>query len=234
MSRRGFLECMTGAGTALFWTVAGGVRSSRALAQPATGQATPGDFGFVEVSDSHIGFKGDANPRVLATFHEAIAKINRIDSRRAFVLYTGDLSHTQKPGAFDTVTECLMGVKPNRVLVSKRNAVVPFATSSLPKSPNVWRAYVASSSATVSTSHRENRRAVGRMRVARRTELASSWSVGSPCFTSENAADGIRFQSSEKRGGGTILPQSVGGAETLRMRFARAVPASKLLTLSSP
>jgi 3',5'-cyclic-AMP phosphodiesterase len=115
MSRRGFLECMTWAGTGVIWTVAGGVLSSRALAQPATDQSTPGDFRFVQVSDSHIGFKGDANPDVLATFNEAIAKINRIDPAPAFVLHTGDLSHTQKPGAFDTVTESLKGVKTDRV-----------------------------------------------------------------------------------------------------------------------
>src|SRR2546426_508243 len=115
MSRRGFLECMTWVGTGLVWTVAGGVLSSRALAQPATGQGAPGDFRFVQISDSHIGFKGDANPDVLATFHDAIAKINVIDPAPAFVLHTGDLSHTQKPGAFDTVTESLKGVKTGRV-----------------------------------------------------------------------------------------------------------------------
>jgi Icc protein len=115
MNRRGFLECMAWAGTGLVWTVAGGVLSSRALAQPATGPGAPGAFSFVQISDSHIGFKGDANPDVLATFHDAIAKINVIDPAPAFVLHTGDLSHTQKPGAFDTVTESLKGVKTGRV-----------------------------------------------------------------------------------------------------------------------
>jgi Icc protein len=115
MSRRGFLECMTWVGTGLVWTVTGGVLSSRALAQPAMGQGAAGDFKFVQISDSHIGFKGDANPDVLATFHDAIAKINVIDPAPAFVLHTGDLSHTQKPGAFDTVTESLKGVKTGRV-----------------------------------------------------------------------------------------------------------------------
>src|SRR2546425_12677806 len=115
LNRRGFLECMAWAGAGVVWTVAGGVRSSRALAQPATAQGAPGDFRFVQISDSHIGFKGDANPDVLATFHDAIAKINVIDPAPAFVLHTGDLSHTQKPGAFDTVTESLKGVKTGRV-----------------------------------------------------------------------------------------------------------------------
>ena len=115
LGRRGFLECMAWAGTGLVWTVAGGVLSSRALAQPMTGQSASGGFRFVQISDTHIGFKGDANPDVLGTFHEAIAKINAIDPAPAFVLHTGDLSHTQKPGAFDTVTESLKGVKTGRV-----------------------------------------------------------------------------------------------------------------------
>jgi 3',5'-cyclic-AMP phosphodiesterase len=116
LNRRGFLECMAWAGTGLVWTVAGGVLSSRALAQPMTGQSSPGAFRFIQISDTHIGFKGDANPDVLGTFHEAIAKINAIDPAPSFVLHTGDLSHTQKPGAFDTVTESLKGVKAGRVL----------------------------------------------------------------------------------------------------------------------
>jgi 3',5'-cyclic-AMP phosphodiesterase len=116
LNRRGFLECMTWAGTGLVWTVAGGVLSSRALAQPMTRQGSPGDFRFVQISDTHIGFKGDANPDVLGTFHDAIAKINAIDQAPAFVLHTGDLSHTQKPGAFDAVSESLKGVKTGRVL----------------------------------------------------------------------------------------------------------------------
>ena len=43
MSRRGFLECMTWVGTGLVWTVTGAVLSSRALAQPATGQGAGND-----------------------------------------------------------------------------------------------------------------------------------------------------------------------------------------------
>ena len=114
MDRRGFLECMAWVGTGLVWTVAGGVLSSRALAQPATGQSVAGDFSFVQISDTHIGFKGDANPDVLGTFHDAIGRINALAPTPAFILHTGDLSHTQKPGAFDTVRESLEGLKSGR------------------------------------------------------------------------------------------------------------------------
>src|SRR2546430_10742424 len=93
ISRRRFFECMTWVGTGLVWTVAGGVLSSGALAQPATGQGAPGDFRFVQISDSPIGFKGDANPDALTTFHDGMAKINGIDPATAFVFHTAALSH---------------------------------------------------------------------------------------------------------------------------------------------
>jgi Icc protein len=115
LSRRGFLECMTWVGTGLVWTVAGGVLSSRALAQPAGGARAPGEFSFVQISDTHIGFKGDANPDVLGTLQQGIARINALDSAPAFLLHTGDLSHTQKPGAFDTLAESLKGAKTDKV-----------------------------------------------------------------------------------------------------------------------
>jgi Icc protein len=114
LDRRGFLECMAWVGTGLVWTVAGGVLSSRALAQPGGAPPAAGEFGFVQISDTHIGFRGDANPDVLGTFHDAIARINALDPAPAFVLHTGDLSHTQKPGAFDTVRESLKAVKGGR------------------------------------------------------------------------------------------------------------------------
>src|ERR1700676_3036690 len=44
MERRGFLKCMTWAGTAMVWTVAGGVPRSRLI---GTADAATGDFTFV-------------------------------------------------------------------------------------------------------------------------------------------------------------------------------------------
>jgi 3',5'-cyclic AMP phosphodiesterase CpdA len=114
LDRRGFLECMAWAGTGVLWTAAGGVLSSRTLAH--AGEAPPGgDFGFVQISDTHIGFKGAANADVTATLQEAIARINALPARPAFVLHTGDLTHGQKPGAFDAVAELLKTVKTERV-----------------------------------------------------------------------------------------------------------------------
>jgi len=114
MDRRGFLECMAWAGTGVVWTAAGGVLSSRTLAHAAETPAG-GDFSFVQISDTHIGFKGEANRDVTATLGEAIAKIDGLPTPPAFVLHTGDLTHAQKPGAFDTVAAMLKNVKAERV-----------------------------------------------------------------------------------------------------------------------
>jgi hypothetical protein len=114
IDRRGFLECMAWAGTGVLWTVAGGILSSRTLAHAAEGPAG-GEFSFVQISDSHIGFKAAPNQDVTATLHEAIAKINALQRTPEFVLHTGDLSHSQKAGAFDTLTESLKGLKARQV-----------------------------------------------------------------------------------------------------------------------
>src|SRR5262245_61652292 len=111
MSRRGFLECMAWTGTAVVWTATGGVLSSR-LASPASAADVPaGRFTFVQISDTHVGFKGQANADAAVTLQQAIDRINAMPNRPAFVLHTGDQTHGQKAGAFDTVAELLKGVK---------------------------------------------------------------------------------------------------------------------------
>ena len=68
IDRRGFLECMAWAGTGMVWTFSGGIPVSRAFAKSAVRDAsTGGDFSFVQISDSHMGFNKPANPDVAAT-----------------------------------------------------------------------------------------------------------------------------------------------------------------------
>jgi len=114
VDRRGFLQCMAWAGTGLVWTVAGGVLSSRALSPASAAEPAPG-FSFVQISDTHIGFKGEANKGALGTFEQAVARIKALDPTPSFIIHTGDITHTQKAGAFDTVTEALKGTKAERV-----------------------------------------------------------------------------------------------------------------------
>jgi Icc protein len=61
LDRRGFLECMAWAGSAVVWTTAGGVLSSRMLRPAEAAGAPDGGVSFVQISDTHIGFKGQAN-----------------------------------------------------------------------------------------------------------------------------------------------------------------------------
>ncbi len=112
IDRRGFLQCVAWTGTGLVWAAAGGVLSSRTLAH-AAGEA--GDFTFVQISDSHVGFKGEANPDAAASLREVVARINAMPSRPSFVLHTGDLTHGQKAGAFDTVAEIMKEARVERV-----------------------------------------------------------------------------------------------------------------------
>ena len=110
VDRRGFLKCMAWAGTGLVWTLSGGIPMSRAFAK-GHGQsaAKAGDFTFVQISDSHIGFNKPANPDVTATLQTAINKINAMAHTPDFIIHTGDLSQLSKPSEFDTLDQVLKG-----------------------------------------------------------------------------------------------------------------------------
>jgi 3',5'-cyclic AMP phosphodiesterase CpdA len=103
---------MAWAGTGVVWTVAGGVLSGCELGATAksSGPRTR-DLSFVQVSDSHIGFRGPANQDVTGTFGLAIDQINALAARPAFVMHTGDLTHTSTAAQFDTVKQMLGTVR---------------------------------------------------------------------------------------------------------------------------
>jgi len=105
LQRRGFLKCMTWAGTAMVWTVAGGVPRSRLI---GSAEAAGNDFTFVQISDSHLGFDKPANPNVTATLQEALDDVTKLPMQPAFMIHTGDITHLSKPATFDTAQQ-LMG-----------------------------------------------------------------------------------------------------------------------------
>ncbi|HXM54496.1 MAG TPA: metallophosphoesterase [Candidatus Dormibacteraeota bacterium] len=116
IDRRGFLRCMAWAGTGVVWTVAGGVLSGCQLGAPAAPAAPKTkDIGFVQISDSHIGFRGAANQDVTGTFGLAIQQVNALAARPAFVMHTGDLTHTASADQFDTVKQLLGTIKTGAV-----------------------------------------------------------------------------------------------------------------------
>ncbi|MGO8797135.1 MAG: metallophosphoesterase family protein [Candidatus Sulfotelmatobacter sp.] len=116
VDRRGFLKCMAWAGTGVVWTMAGGIPVSQAF---AAGIGKPsrkvGDFCFVQISDSHIGFNKPANPDVTATLQTAIARINALPQRPDFMIHTGDLSQLSKPSEFDTLDQVLKGASAKQI-----------------------------------------------------------------------------------------------------------------------
>ena len=115
IDRRGFLECMAWVGTGVICAVAGGVLSSRSLADPYAKAAPKGELYFAQISDSHIGFDKAANKDVVGTLKAAVDKINVLPVRPAFLIHTADLTHLAKPEEFDTVDQILKGVKTDRI-----------------------------------------------------------------------------------------------------------------------
>jgi 3',5'-cyclic-AMP phosphodiesterase len=122
IDRRNFLSCMAWAGTGLVWTMMGGVPTSKLFAATGEGaaerekNAAQSGFSFVQISDSHIGFNKAANPDVAGTLQAAIDKINRLPETPELLLHTGDITHSSKPGEFDTAQEIVKGAKAGQVL----------------------------------------------------------------------------------------------------------------------
>src|SRR5438132_518429 len=87
IDRRGFLKCMAWVGTGLAWTVGGGIPGCQPLGS-TTEPEGKGDFSFVQISDSHIGFRKEPNTDVIGTLRQAVAKINALPRPPAFVLHT--------------------------------------------------------------------------------------------------------------------------------------------------
>lgn len=87
MNRRDFLALSA---------LGGGVVFSSALAGCGSlGQAN-GDrpFYFVQLSDTHWGYKGPANPDAEHTLEKAVAEVNALPEQPDFIVFTGDLTHT--------------------------------------------------------------------------------------------------------------------------------------------
>jgi 3',5'-cyclic AMP phosphodiesterase CpdA len=110
IDRRGFLKCMTWAGTGLVWSFAGGVPVSRVFGSSIHNHKQQ-DFSFVQISDSHIGFNKPVNADVTGTLQAAVNKIIALPSAPDFLIHTGDLTHSSKPGEFDTMDQVLIGAK---------------------------------------------------------------------------------------------------------------------------
>ena len=116
-SRRKALSCLAAwSGAAVVWSFAGGV--PRALGASNGGGMAAADknaLTFVQISDTHIGFHKDANPDVVGSLRRAIADINGLAQRPAFVLHTGDVSHLSKAEEFGQAKEIFQEIHVDRL-----------------------------------------------------------------------------------------------------------------------
>jgi Icc protein len=103
-TRRDMLKCSLWAGTGILWTVAGGV--PRGAAFGAAAPAASG-FTFAQISDSHIGFRGEANPDPTSTLREALARLKAMPKQPSLLLHTGDVTHLSTPEQFDTAQQVI-------------------------------------------------------------------------------------------------------------------------------
>lgn len=87
MNRRNFLALSA---------VGGGVVFSSALAGCSSTSFAGGNkpFYFVQLSDSHWGYNGPANPDAAHTLEKAVAEVNALPEKPDFIVFTGDLTHT--------------------------------------------------------------------------------------------------------------------------------------------
>jgi 3',5'-cyclic AMP phosphodiesterase CpdA len=100
VSRRKVLECMTWVGTGVLWTVSGGVPHSLGIMGEAAAAEAEG-LTFLQISDSHIGFHLPPNSNALGTLEEAMAKVQALSKKPAFMIHTGDISHLSLESQFD-------------------------------------------------------------------------------------------------------------------------------------
>ncbi|MDP8984634.1 MAG: metallophosphoesterase [Pseudomonadota bacterium] len=97
-----------GAGT--LFVLAGGVLTPMDLAMAEMRRKSGALAGrplFVQISDTHIGFKKDANPDVAGTLMQTIDMVNAMQGQPALIIHTGDITHLSKPEEFDLAQQML-------------------------------------------------------------------------------------------------------------------------------
>jgi 3',5'-cyclic AMP phosphodiesterase CpdA len=107
MTRRQLIRHSAWFGAAVVLTVGGGEVISHIAGSADAARSSKPALRFVQISDSHIGFTGSANPNVADTFNQAIAQVNGLGFEPDFVIHTGDLTHLATPAQFDQVKQMM-------------------------------------------------------------------------------------------------------------------------------
>jgi hypothetical protein len=92
-TRRDFLRLM-GLGGVVFASGLAGCGGASSAAGGARGGSRREDFFFLQLSDTHWGFKGPANPEADTTLEKTVATIKATGRTPDFIVFTGDLTHT--------------------------------------------------------------------------------------------------------------------------------------------
>lgn len=92
INRRDFMKLSAVGGGAVFLS---GLTQLSQAAAGGSSVATPyDDFYFVQLSDTHWGYQGPANPESKNTLRKAVATVNGLELQPDFIIFTGDLTHT--------------------------------------------------------------------------------------------------------------------------------------------
>jgi 3',5'-cyclic AMP phosphodiesterase CpdA len=115
IDRRAFLRHAAWAGAGVVVAVTGGVVTTELVTHHSRHHKTA-DFTFAQISDSHIGFMGKANPDVSGTFQQTINLVNGLPHPPDFVIHTGDLTHFSTVAQFDQVKQMMSSLRTGQVL----------------------------------------------------------------------------------------------------------------------
>jgi hypothetical protein len=89
MDRRQFLNLMAVGGGAVLASALPGCAELAGARREADN-----DFYFVQLSDTHWGYQGPANPNAHFTLRTTVGTVNALETRPDFIVFTGDLTHT--------------------------------------------------------------------------------------------------------------------------------------------
>src|SRR5262249_34325935 len=108
---RDALHCLAAGSAGTLFFLSGGILTPVALAGPYD-TAVPAGANplFVQISDTHIGFKGGANPDVPGTVRKTVELVNAMPRKPALMLHTGDVTHLSKAEEFDLAQQLLSGL----------------------------------------------------------------------------------------------------------------------------
>lgn len=115
MTRRQLIRHGAWFGAAVVLTVTGGEVISDVAGGTRAAAADTSALRFVQVSDSHLGFQGSANPDVAASFGAAIDQVNALGFEPDFVMHSGDITHLSLAAEFGQAKEMMQDIRTPRV-----------------------------------------------------------------------------------------------------------------------